>query len=224
MKKIPVLFLFLLSFGCMQAQLLNSFGINGGVTFAKHKWTVKEDANTPLPPYANDAQKWKTSWNAALFLEMFQNEHWRWVSEAQYNHKGSIDVNNPEKGKKLATTTTDLAWNNYLKFRYEIYYGVPYIFAGPRAEYVLSQSTASPEIARGSFHKIQISPAVGIGWEFITFGMIKPFIEGIYNPDLAFGPTAYHTLDLSLWNRAIEARVGLRFELTPAETCPRVYK
>jgi hypothetical protein len=224
MKKTLYLILFLLSFDFANAQLLNSIGINGGATFAKYKWSVRQDPNEPVPYYYSDAQKWKTSWNAAVFLEMFQNEHWRWVSEAQYNNKGGIDVDKAHQNKKLTTKTTDLAWNNYLKFRYEIYYGVPYIFAGPRAEYVLSQGTSSPPIARGSFHKIQISPAAGLGWEFITFGMIKPFIEGIYNPDLAFGPTAYHVRDLSLWNRVIEARVGLRFELQSAETCPRVYK
>ncbi len=224
MKKIQLLILFLFFAGLVQAQLINSIGINGGVTFAKYKWTVKDDPKLPTPLYQNDPQKWKTSWNGAIFLEMFQNEHWRWVSEAQYNNKGGIEVAGWDKGKKLGTATPDVAWNNYLKFRYEIYYGVPYIFAGPSLAYTLSQSSASPPIQRGSFRKIQISPVVGVGWEFITFGMIKPFVEALYNPDLAAGPAAYHTLDLSLWNRVIEARVGLRFELTPAESCPRVYK
>jgi hypothetical protein len=210
--------------GMAKAQLVNSFGLNVGGTMAEHLWSVHTDAYH-VPYYYDDAQKWKYGFNAGIFLECFQSDYLRWQTELQFNQKGGVDVDKTHNNKNLATNTNHICWNNYAKFRYELYSGIPYILLGARLEYVLSQATASAPIARGNFWKLQLTPAVGAGWEFITYGSIKPFIEVIYNPSPRFGPPSYHTLDLAIWNRAIEARVGIRIELQGRkETCPKVYK
>jgi hypothetical protein len=229
MKKTALSIVLLISALCANAQLINSFGINAGVTMAKHLWKVNQsnDINgnpMPEPYYYNDPQQWKFGFNAGVFLEMFQNEHIRWQTELQFNQKGGIDVDTYNKKAKHLTNTDHICWNNYAKIRYEIYSGVPYILLGVRLEYVLSQATSSPPVARGPFNKFQITPAAGIGWEFITYGSIKPFVELIYNPSPTFGPPSYHVEDLTLYNRALELRVGIRIELARKETCPRVYK
>ncbi|MFI5149204.1 MAG: outer membrane beta-barrel protein [Bacteroidia bacterium] len=203
-----------------QSQFFQSIGVNGGLTMAREIWKV--DNTSPSPYYFNDPQKWKYSWNAAVTFEFINSEIWRWDSEIQYNNKGGIDVDKTHNNKKLGINPTHLCWNNYLKYRFDAYQGVPYVFAGPRLEYVLQSSSNSPPVQRGNFNKIQITPAVGAGWEFITYGIVKPFIEAIYNPDPTFMIPSYHVLDLKLYNQAIELRAGIRIEIRSGkETCPR---
>jgi len=188
---------------------------------AREIWKVS-DNNHIEPYYYNDPQKWRYSWNAAFFLEFLSNDYLRWDSELQYNNKGGIDVDVAHKSKKLDIHPTHLCWNNYLKFRYEIYAGTPYLLVGPRLEYVLQSSTSSPPVARGNFNRLQITPAAGLGWEFTTFGAVKPFVEAIYNPDPTALVPSYHVLDLTLYNQAIELRVGIRIELQGGkESCPK---
>jgi hypothetical protein len=225
MKKICILFSFLFLSCMMQAQILNSIGINVGANMSEEYWRVHTDAHH-VPYYYDDDQRWKYSWNLGIFAELFQNEHFRWDTEIQYNHKGGIDIDKTHKAAALATTNTHLCWNNYLKFRWELYQGTPYVLLGIRIEDVLSTSTASPPIAsQGPFVPIQLTPAVGVGWEFVTYGAIKPFIEYIYNPSPVIGPPSYHNGDLTIWNREMELRVGIRIELQGGkETCPKVYQ
>ncbi len=224
MKKLNIILFLILSCGFTNAQLLNSFGFNAGVTMADHIWRVATPSNQLVPYYYDDAQKWVYNYNLAVFAEFFQNDHFRWDSEIQYNHKGSIDVDKTHKNANLKTTTTQLCWNNYLKIRYELYQGVPYLLLGIRLEDVLSTASASPPVERGAFYKLQVTPAAGAGWEFITYGSIKPFVELIYNPSPLIGPPSYHVDNLTLYNRALELRVGIRIELQGKETCPKVYK
>lgn len=219
MKKFLPVFFFLILTSTVEAQFVNGIGINGGVTFAKYRWTVKPDSLIPF--YYDNSQKFKTSWNVAVFAEFLSDENWRWDSEIQYNHKGSIDVDKTF-GHNYSDAQTHICWNNYLKYRYEIYYGIPYVFGGVRLEYLFSQSISSPYVP-GAFHKFQVSPAVGAGWEFITYGQLKPFVEALYNPDI--GLDAYAVKPIYIQNRAIEIRVGLRYEFGGGkERCPKVYK
>ncbi len=216
---------FVLLFGAAQAQLLNSIGINVGANMSEHFWHVNTTNVHPIPTYYDDDQKWKYNWNVGVFAELFSNEHLRWDTEFQYNHKGGIDVDKFHNAASRPTTTTHICWNNYAKFRYELYQGIPYILLGLRLEYVMSTATASAPIARGPFVPLQLTPAVGVGWEFITYGMIKPFVEFIYNPSPLIGPPSYHIDDLTLWNREMELRVGIRLEFQSSkESCPKVYK
>jgi hypothetical protein len=223
MKKAILLCLLALTPFFGKAQFLNGFGINGGLTMAKHLWKVNDKNTDPPAFYANDGQNWKYGFNAAVFLEFFHSDFVRWQSEIQYNQKGGVEVAKWDNNKKFSTSTPHLCWNNYLKFRYELYAGTPYILAGVRLEYMLSQKSAALPVI-GNFNKFEITPAIGAGWEFVTYGNIKPFIEVIYNPTLQMGPASYHVTDLAIYNRALEARVGFRYELARKETCPTVYK
>jgi hypothetical protein len=137
----------------------------------------------------------------------------RWVTEIQYNQKGSKD-NQPEA--TYANQLQYLSWNNYLKFRYEMYRIIPYIMVGPRLEYMLAQGTSSPPIT-GSFLPLHVSLAVGGGLELISYSNFKIFLEGFYNPDIM---PAYVTAPLHINNKAFELRVGLKYEFSGRkETC-----
>lgn len=85
---------------------------------------------------------------------------------------------------------------------------VPYVLVGPRLDYMLTQSTTSPEIV-SSFSKLNISAGLGGGVEFISYSNFKFLVEAFYNPDIA---PAYVTPELHVKNKNIELRIGLKYE------------
>jgi hypothetical protein len=198
MKKLFLLALVLLSYIQSNAQFLNSIGVTLGATAANEKFKYHE-------PLSISRKGYVFGFNASVFLECLSHDNVRWVTEIQYNQKGSVDKQ-PEAtyGNKLQY----LCWNNYLKFRYEMYSIIPYVMVGPRLEYMLSQGTTSPAIT-GSFLPLHVSAALGGGLEFVSFTNFKFFVEGFYVPDAM---PAYINPALHINNKDFELRVGLKYE------------
>ena len=201
------LFFFLLSIPLSgRAQVLNSIGITAGVSAGNQKFHFKD-------PLAISRKKYEFGFNASVFAEILSYDHVRWVTEIQYNQKGSIDK---QPDANYPNRLQYLCWNNYLKFRYEMYRIIPYILIGPRLEYNLSQSTTSPDIM-GNFLKLHVSPAVGAGLELVSYNNFKFFVEGFYNPDLIM--PAYIRPGMHARNKNFELRVGLKYEFGSRESC-----
>jgi hypothetical protein len=197
-NKILIFILFLIALQT-KAQFLNSIAITGGVSLGNQKFYFSD-------PLSISKKKYIIGFNGSVFAEFFSGDYARWVSEIQFNQKGSIDKQ-PEAN--YANKLNYICWNNYLKLRYEMYRIIPYILIGPRLEYNLSQGTTSPIIA-GKFLPLHISAAGGVGVEFISYSNFKFFTEAFYNPDLLM--LAYHKPDLEIRNKNIELRVGLKYE------------
>jgi hypothetical protein len=207
MKKIIVICILLSSFFCANAQFLNSVGITGGVSYSTQNFLFRD-------PDEVLKKKYKWGFNGSVFAEFFSHDYVRWVSEIQYNQKGSKD-------KRADTTYKNrlqyLDWNNYLKIRYELFSIIPYILIGPRLEYNLSQKMQSPEVTH-PFLKLHVSPAVGAGIEFVSYGQIKFLVEAFYNPDFPL-QDAYIRPELHVRNINFELRVGLKYEFLSKEAC-----
>src|ERR1017187_3659502 len=71
----------------IQAQFLNSIGITAGLTYGNERW---KDSDLHL----NKAEKYLLRYNGSIFAEFFSYDYFRWVSEFQYNQKGSADPGN----------------------------------------------------------------------------------------------------------------------------------
>lgn len=181
-----------------KAQFLNSIGITAGVSAGNQKFFFYD-------PPAISRKSYVVGFNASIFGEFFSHDHARWVTEIQYNQKGSIDKQ-PEAN--YPNQLQYLCWNNYLKLRYEMYSVIPYILVGPRLEYNLVQSTTSPAITSG-FLPLHVSGAVGGGVEFVSYSNFKFLVEAFYNPDIM---PAYVRPGLHVKNKNIELRVGLKYE------------
>ncbi len=199
MKKLLLFIVVLLVSFQSKAQFFNSIGITGGVSLSNQKFYYYD-------PDGISRKKYKFGFNGSLFLEMFSHDYIRWVSEIQFNQKGSKDKQ-PEATYR--NNLQYLCWNNYLKIRTELFNGIPYILIGPRLEYKLTQNTASPFIT-GSFLQLHVTPAVGAGFEFISYSQWKFFVEAFYNPGLIM--PSYITPDLHIRNKNFELRVGLKYE------------
>lgn len=207
MKKIILNTIIIISIAFQSnAQFLNSIGITAGVSAGNQKFYFAD-------PLSISKKNYVFGYNGSVFAEFFSNDYARWVSEIQFNQKGSVDK---QPGGSYPNKLQYICWNNYLKLRYEMYRIIPYILVGPRLEYKLSQGTTSPAIT-GGFLPLHISVAGGAGIEFISYSNFKFFIEGFYNPDAMF---AYKNPILGVKNKNIELRIGLKYQFGGRkETC-----
>lgn len=206
MKKIFFSILFFFSILQSHAQFCNSLGVTIGATAANEKFKFHD-------PIAISRKNYVFGFNASIFLECFSHDNARWITEIQYNQKGSLDKQ-PEG--TYPNKLQYLCWNNYLKLRYESYRLIPYILVGPRLEYTLAQGTTSPTIVT-SFLPLHLSAAVGAGTELVSYSNFKVFIEGFYNPDVM---PAYVGPGMHLNNKAFELRIGLKYEFAgKKESC-----
>jgi hypothetical protein len=200
MKKV---FSFLIIFSIVvqcKAQFLNSIGITAGVSAGNQKFFFYD-------PPAISRKKYIVGFNASVFGEFFSHDYARWVTEIQYDQKGSVDK---EPNQNYPNQLQYLSWNNYLKLRYEMLNIIPYIMVGPKLEYNLAQGTTSPDITN-RFLKLHVSGAFGGGLEFVSFTNFKFLVEAFYNPDLM--PAEIQSAPLMhVKNKNIELRIGVKYE------------
>ncbi|MFL5765428.1 MAG: outer membrane beta-barrel protein [Bacteroidia bacterium] len=188
-----------------KAQFVNSIGITVGVGAGNQKFLYTD-------PVGISRKKYIAGFNASVFGEFFSHDYIRWVTEIQYDQKGSIDKR-PEGN--YGNSLQYLSWNNYAKIRYEMYNVIPYVMIGPKLEYRLTQAETSPD-ATGAFKPLHVSAALGGGLEFVSYTNFKFFVEAFYNPDVS---SAYVTPPLRIRNKNIELRVGLKYEFGRKESC-----
>ena len=206
MKRSLHIIIFMLYSVYMQAQTLNAIAITAGVSASNQKFLTFDPASASRKSYL-------LGYNASVFAEIFSHDNFRWVTELQYNQKGSIDR---RENASFANKLHYINWNNYLKYRYEMYSIIPYALLGPRLEFNILQNTTSPEITN-KFLPVHISPAIGAGVEFVNYFNIKFFAEAFYNPALM---PAYISTSTHVWNNNVELRVGLKYEMkTRNESC-----
>ena len=192
------------------AQFVSALGITLGASASKQNFYFQN-------PEEKLKKNFRYGFNGSVFAEFFSHKYARWVSEIMYNQKGSIDnIDDSKYQNKLSY----LSWNNYLKIRYELFHFIPYVLIGPRLEYKLTQNMESPPIVT-NFSQLHISPAFGVGLEFISYGNIKFLVESYYNPDwkkfdLTMG---YVTDPFNVQNINIELRVGLKYVFTKKTGC-----
>jgi hypothetical protein len=204
MKKLFLFIIAIIAGLQSNAQLVNSIGITAGVSAGNQRFHFYD-------PTLLSRKKYIIGFNASVFVEFFNHDYARWVTELQFNQKGSIDK---QPNINYANKLQYISWNNYLKLRYEMYRIIPYILIGPRLEYKLTQATSSPTITN-SFLPLHVSGVVGAGIEFVSYTNFKFLVEGFYNPDLM---KAYVNPDLSVKNKNFELRIGLKYEFAGRKT------
>lgn len=199
MKKLFLFLIAILFVVQTKAQFVNSIGITAGVSAGNQKFYFAE-------PLSISRKKYIVGFNASVFGEFFSHDYARWVTEIQYDQKGSID--RQSDGNDYPNHLSYLSWNNYLKLRYEMYSIIPYIMVGPKLEYKLSQGTSSPAVTT-SFLPLHISGSFGGGVEFVSYTNFKFLVEAFYNPDMM---PAYVSPNLHIKNKNIQLRVGVKYE------------
>ena len=199
MKRVAVL-LFLLCSISSYAQFFQGWGIMAGGTLGRQNWYYNE-------PIGKEKQKYLLRWNGEVFAEFGDHPTFRWVTELQYNAKGT-------KHEEIDGSTTKFlnhygAWNNYLMIRKEMFAIIPFLKVGPRMEYVVS----TPQ----DFNKFHFTGSVGAGIEFVAYGPVKFITEAHWVPDLTKSYKGTPDIKQHAW----ELRIGLKFSRR-GESCPGV--
>lgn len=183
------------------AQFFQGWGIFAGATLGRQYWYYSE-------PSQKLKQKYLLRWNGEVWAEFGNNPTFRWVTELQYNAKGTKHVN--EDGSKTTFLNHYAAWNNYLMIRKEFFAIIPYVKVGPRLEYVVK----SPQ----DFNKFHMTGALGGGVEFVAYGPVKFITEAFWVPDAT---RSYTGGNPEIKQHCWELRVGLKFSKRNG-TCPGV--
>jgi hypothetical protein len=202
MKKISLIVVMLLGGIAAHAQFFQGWGLMAGGTLGRQYWN--EFGNVTK-------HKYLLRYNGEIFGEFGNHPTFRWVTELQYNVKGTKRVLPDSPAEKL--TSDYAAWNNYLMIRREFFSFIPYIKIGPRAEYVFNSDMG--------FDKFHITGSAGAGVEFIAYGPVRFLTEFHWVPDLT---ESFNTEDFKIKQHAWELRVGLKFSLGGKESCPKVYR
>ncbi len=201
MKRLVFCFGFLLLLSTANAQFFQGFGIMAGGTLGRQKWDT---------PIEEPKHKFLLRYNGAIFAEFGPHPTFRWVTELQYNVKGSKREFSDQTTKYVNQYA---AWNNYLMIRKELFAVIPYVKIGPRAEYVFQSDLG--------FNKFHITGAAGSGVEFVAYGPVKFIAEAWWVPDLT---KSLNQADFMVKQHAWELRIGLKFTGRTGEACPKVYK
>ncbi|CAN5864266.1 hypothetical protein BH11BAC7_BH11BAC7_03370 [soil metagenome] len=202
MKRLLTCLGFLLLLSTANAQFFQGFGIMAGGTLGRQKWQTQLNEDFK--------HKYLLRYNAEIFAEFGSHPTFRWVTELQYNVKGSKFVTSDQTTKFVNQYA---AWNNYLMIRKELFAIIPYVKVGPRAEYVFKSDQ--------DFKKLHFTGALGAGIEFVAYGPVKFITEAWWVPDLS---KSYNTAGFEIKQHAWELRVGIKFTGRTGEACPKVYK
>ena len=76
---------------------------------------------------------------------------------------------------------------------------------GARLEYIMRRSITAYPTVMAAVPKITVTPDVAVGYEFLTYSKIKPFVELHYNPDAM----KIHVGNVTEWGRTFELRLGI---------------
>jgi hypothetical protein len=199
------------------AQFFRGIGVFAGGTMSSHKYvnSLAIDsfffAHTSPAPSHRSAERF--SWSAGIVAEFLKYDHFRWQTEFEYCNKGAVErpliVPWPaERGSRTVNKYSNLQWNNFAKIIFnEGYRGTPYLMMGARLEYNLLRTITAYSAVAGSVKKITVTPDVAIGYEFVTYGKFKPFIEMHYNPDVL----KLKVNNVTHTNRTFELRIGIMY-------------
>jgi hypothetical protein len=215
LKKIIICFALFHATFQMNAQFFRGVGLFVGPTTSSDRYRNLHPIDNQFYQHTFPAPSHRSgeliSFSVGLFGEFLRYDHIRWQTELEYCTKGGIERPSlgpltPDRGPATANSYTNIQWNNFAKiFFNEGYRGTPYIMLGARLEYNMARSITAYGAVAGAAPKINLTPDVGIGYEFAAPGKWHLFTEVHYNPDaikVIVSPVVF-------WQRMWELRIGI---------------
>jgi hypothetical protein len=187
-----------------QSQILKSYGIKAGAYRATQTFDYTRGFSLPTD------YRWGI--DAGGFVELFQHSNLSLLAELHYIQKGyaiTLPVTTPAFPEGTGEYNTFKPRLDYLsmpimaKVRYKTEILTPYIFAGPRFDFLLSQHDNAVD-----YLSTDIGAALGIGVEFSFESSPQYLIEGRFSPSFK---NAYEHPNLTVKNKSFEILVGMSF-------------
>ncbi len=217
-KALTILFvLVFLCGGFMQAQLVKSISLNSGMVWSTQKFDYK-DINYDLP------NEYLTGFHIGFAVEFLQHEYFSILTEIGYTQKGfklEVDITTPDfpeggLGTKVLKYRFSYVYlSPMFKVRKEFGGFIPYVFIGPRLDYLLEHPTDefSEESAK-YFNDFIFGMTYGLGLEYLfgSFGVGLIF-QNQYDFTLAY----HHELEegydsgVDIKNNAFIVDLGVKY-------------
>ena len=218
MKRTLALFFSFLINGFVNAQVLKSVGINGGVTIANQSWHYKSkdfSLNTVN----------KAGFYGGTTFEFFQSKYFNLLVGLGYCQKGnswkilSKTSNLPEGDgtyTTIKTTFNYLTLSPMLKAGFETTHIIPYALVGLRMDYQLSvQPEVNYEAIKKDVKKTIWGVNFGAGIEY-KLKVVGIFFEGQYHYDFSKvldTPVTSNNVGLEIKNKAFIITAGIKYYL-----------
>lgn len=199
----------------MNAQFFRGAGIFIGATTSSHRYINLNAQDNTTFAHALPAPSHRSgefiSFSVGFLGEFLKYDHIRWQTELEYCTKGGVERPNlipltGLRGGATPNTFGNIQWNNFAKiFGNEGYRGTPYIMLGARLEYNIARTITAYGDVAGAVPKINLTPDVAVGYEFISYSKWHLFTEVHYNPDAI----KMVVQNVVFWQRMWELRVGI---------------
>jgi len=208
-----MLLLLIVGFTFLNARLINSYGVKGGLVVANQDFKHKDTAN-----YLDTKNHY--GMRIGTFLEIFPNSITNLLIEASYIQKGMKPVisNIYVEETFNSSDDTDFSYRvDYLslpaliKYSFSLTKPSPYIILGPRVDIFLGYKSKHYlfDSIYEDFKSIDFGGAIGLGYEF------NHFLSQTFLLEIRFSPTftnSYKTDLLKVKNRSFEFLTGIKFK------------
>lgn len=205
MKRIIIcVFFILFSFSCVQAQLVKSYGLKGGIVVANQDFNYTQgfEADT----------KNRTGLDVGVFAEWLNHSYFSILTEVYYIQKGHADedTRTDEFGNPASTIRHDnrldyLSVPLLVKITLRTKHALPYLVIGPRFDYLLGYKSETSKELFDEIKNTGMGGTVGLGLESKS-KPVKFLLEFRYSPDFT---NAYKTNLLKVKNNSFEILLGL---------------
>lgn len=208
MQRILLLLLIFISISCsIQAQIINNYGIKLGL--------ISSDLTYNNFPTPLETER-KLGFIGGIFVEWFNNPIFSMITESEYAQKGSsykIVVTGEGGPEPLGSKTYNNNLNYlsipvYVKAKILASGLVPYVFAGPRVDFLLSYTTEFDSTIFSKFKNTTFGGVLGLGIQPLQIIPLKPFIEFRYDIDFT---NSYDENGMTIKSNAFEILVGVCF-------------
>lgn len=200
----------------MNAQFFRGAGFFVGPTTSSHRYKNLNLPDNETFAHAIPAPSHRSgeliSFSVGIFGEFLKYDHIRWQTEFEYATKGGIErpaivLGTGQRSGATANAFTNIQWNNFAKiFGNYGRRGIPYWMLGARLEYTMARAITAYAAVAGLVPKINLTPDVGVGYEFNSRRRWHFFTEVHYNPD---GLRLIAPGGVVFWQRMFELRIGL---------------
>lgn len=198
----------------VHAQPLPEWGIKAGTTISNQKWDFS------VPGIDRDVDEY-VGLNIAILGKVIERDFFSILSELSYAQKGTTEEIN---STYVDTTnhgyieTEPIRFKNrfdyvsvslYGKFEHRFGRLEPYIFVGPRIDFLLkTNSQTIPKIIHENFDSPNFDLSLGVGTEINTALPFKTLVEFQYHPGVT---NSYDSAALSIKEYSFEIKLGAIF-------------
>jgi hypothetical protein len=196
--------------GQRQAQFIRGFGLKVGAVSATQTWQYWSNSQLSTDP------RW--GFDAGIFVEALDLPFLSVLAELHYVQKGftnTLPVTTEAQPDGTGEEITFRPRVDYLslpilaKIRFDVGFFTPYVFAGPRVDFLLTNTDDGFGLVLDKFKKTDVGVSIGMGVELPLSFVSHLLAEFRFSPSLT---EAFKNGSLKVKNQSIELFLGVELQ------------